>query len=288
MRSDSTLRPGKPSRGLILSTGEDLPRGQSLRARMLTVELDPDGLDWKKLTGAQTDADSGLYAQATAGYLRWLAPRYTQIAAQLPSEVARLRAAAATASGTHRRTPVIVAELAAAAGYFLNYAHQTGAITQPQADKLWHRTWQALNQAAAAQHRHHTAADPARRFLELLTAAIASGRAHLTTADGQQPPNPGAWGWHQTTTTSGRRGRREWRPQGDKIGWLKEGKLYLEPAGPPQESWPALPLPTRLAPGLGKRGGEPPPATDTPSLHTQQRLPRGGRIVRPETASPDT
>ena len=222
MSPDATLKPIKPPRGLILSTGEDLPRGQSLQARMLTVELDLDTLDWQKLTAGQTDAASGLYAQAIDGYLRWLAPQNTQIAAQLPIEVARLRSAAAQ-SGTHRRTPLIVAELAAAAGYFLNYAQQAGAIIQTQADELWERTWQALGQAAAAQHRHHTAADPARRFLELLTAAIASGRAHLTTADGQQPANPGAWGWHQKP------GSREWQPQGDKIGWLTENGLYLEP-----------------------------------------------------------
>ncbi|MCY4085323.1 MAG: hypothetical protein OXG37_00145 [Actinomycetia bacterium] len=97
---------------------------------MLTIELDPDGLDWQKLTGAQTDAAGGLYAQAMAGYLRWLAPQYTQIAGRFPREVARLRAAASQ-NGTHRRTPVIVAELAAAD--FLNYAQQAGAITQAQA-----------------------------------------------------------------------------------------------------------------------------------------------------------
>jgi hypothetical protein len=35
MRTDSTLRPSKSPRGLLLSTGEDTPRGQSLRARLL-------------------------------------------------------------------------------------------------------------------------------------------------------------------------------------------------------------------------------------------------------------
>ena len=33
MNRDGSLRPVKPPRGLILSTGEDVPRGQSLRAR---------------------------------------------------------------------------------------------------------------------------------------------------------------------------------------------------------------------------------------------------------------
>src|SRR5205807_5268138 len=44
MKADATLRPAKPPRGLVLSTGEDTPRGQSLRARMLVVEVSPGDL----------------------------------------------------------------------------------------------------------------------------------------------------------------------------------------------------------------------------------------------------
>lgn len=39
MRADASLRPAKPPRGLTLSTGEDTPRGQSLRARLLVLEI---------------------------------------------------------------------------------------------------------------------------------------------------------------------------------------------------------------------------------------------------------
>ncbi len=79
MRADATLRPAKPPRGIIISTGEDVPRGQSLRARMLTLELGPGELDWARLTDCQRDAAAGLYAQAMAGFLRWLAPQYPAI-----------------------------------------------------------------------------------------------------------------------------------------------------------------------------------------------------------------
>jgi hypothetical protein len=37
MKSDSSLRDPKPPRGLILSTGEDIPRGRSLRARVFIL-----------------------------------------------------------------------------------------------------------------------------------------------------------------------------------------------------------------------------------------------------------
>ncbi|MCY4088271.1 MAG: hypothetical protein OXG37_15640 [Actinomycetia bacterium] len=193
MPPDATLKPIKPPRGLILSTGEDVPSGQSLRARLLTADgrARPRNARLEETHRRPNRRRDDLYAQAMAGYLRWLAPRYTQIAAQLRCETARLRAAAAQ-SGTHRRTPGIVAELAAAAGFFLNYAQQAGATTQTQADARWERTWRALGQAAAAQHRHHTATDPARRFCELLAVALTAERAHLTSPGGQQPEHPEA------------------------------------------------------------------------------------------------
>ena len=39
MRADSSLRPPKPPRGLILATGEDVPRGHSITARLCVVDV---------------------------------------------------------------------------------------------------------------------------------------------------------------------------------------------------------------------------------------------------------
>ena len=58
MRADSSLRAAKPPRGLILSTGEDVPRGESLRSRMVIVEVGPHDVSWDVLTDCQTDARS--------------------------------------------------------------------------------------------------------------------------------------------------------------------------------------------------------------------------------------
>jgi hypothetical protein len=54
MRADATLRPEKYPSCLILSTGEDVPRGKSLRARLLISEVGPDDVDWNCLTQAQS------------------------------------------------------------------------------------------------------------------------------------------------------------------------------------------------------------------------------------------
>jgi hypothetical protein len=231
MRADATLRPSRPPRGLILSTGEDIPRGQSLRARLLGLELPNEGpgsLSWERLTSCQRDAAAGLYAQALAGFVWWLASRYQDMRQSLPAEVAHLRGLAYR-SGQHRRTPDMVANLAVGLHYFLAFAQDAGALTPTEAETLWHRGWRALGEAAAAQAQHQAAVEPVARFLELLSAVVASGRAHVAAADGAEPPTPEAWGWRKVEMGTGDHQRNEWRPQGQRIGWVEGEDLYLEP-----------------------------------------------------------
>jgi hypothetical protein len=228
MRPDTTLRPEKPPRALILSTGEDVPRGQSLRARMLVLELSPGDLDWKKLTQCQRDAAGGLHASAMSGFVRWLATSYEDLRASLKEERAALREWAAL-SAQHKRTLRIVADLALGLRYFLLFAHDAGALTAEEAERLWLRGWAALGDAAAAQGQHQAAGEPTRRFCELLSAAIASGRAHVAGPEGDEPEKPGAWGWRRATVGTGDYEREEWRPLGERVGWVEKESLYLLP-----------------------------------------------------------
>jgi len=117
MRPDGSLRPPKPPRGLIFSTGEDVPRGQSLRARIFVVELKNDDLDWNRVTACQSDAANGFFAQALAGFVRFLAPRYPKVLENLRTEVSRRRRTAA-GSTIHRRVPTVVANLQLALDYW--------------------------------------------------------------------------------------------------------------------------------------------------------------------------
>lgn len=228
MRPDTTLRPEKPPRALIISTGEDVPRGQSLRARVMVLELSPGALDWERLTGCQSAAGSGLYARAMSGYIRWLAVRYEDLRESLKEEHAELRKIAG-ASGQHRRTPGIVADLALGLRYFLLFAHESGAVEAGAARELWTVGWQALGEAASGQSQHQAAGEPTHRFRELLSAAIASGRAHVANPEGGGPEVPEAWGWRRVTVGTGDFEREEWRPQGERVGWLEDEELYLEP-----------------------------------------------------------
>ena len=220
MRADGSLRAMRPPRGLILSTGEDVPQGQSLVARTLVVEIDTGAMDWARLAACQRDASEGLYAQAMAGFLRWLAVRYDEMQQGLRSEVTALREYAYR-NGQHRRTPGIVADLAVGLRYFLRYAQEVGAIAADENIALWDRCWDVLNKVAQGQAQHQDASEPTRGFVELLRAAITSGHAHVAGPGGGMPKNPGVCGWRRVDV--------DWRPGGDRIGWVDGHDLFLEP-----------------------------------------------------------
>jgi hypothetical protein len=222
MRADGSLRAVRAPRGLIVSTGEDIPRGQSLRARLLVVEVGPGDVDWEALTASQAAAGEGLCARALSGFLRFVASRYDEVRAQLVACIPELRDAAAR-SGAHRRTPGIVASLAAGVGAFLVFARSTGALSDSQCSELWGQAWQALGVVARAQGDHQAGADPAHRFVELLRSAIASGRAHVAGPDGNRPDTgEGTWGWRLNSYGS-------YEPKGDRVGWLEGDALWLDP-----------------------------------------------------------
>jgi hypothetical protein len=233
MRADGSLRPDRPPRGLILSTGEDVPSGQSLRGRLLVLEVSPGDVPLARLTPHQRAAAAGLYAQALAGFVRWLAPQYDELCGRLPGERAELRDRAMTGTGS-ARTPGIVADLALGLKLFLDFARAAGAITEAEQADLARRSWQALAEAGVAQAEHVQAAEPTALFLRLLAAALASGRAHAAGPDGLEPrPAPEAWGWRGKEYTfrgpDGPENDISYQAQGRRIGWVDGEELYLEP-----------------------------------------------------------
>jgi hypothetical protein len=221
MRADASLRPQRPPRGMILSSGEDVPRGESLRSRLLVVELSPNMLQWEKISACQRDAERGLYASAMAGFVQWLAAQRDRVMLNVTAELSKLREDA-TSSGRHKRIPEIVANLALGLRYFLAFAQQIGVLDGDLVSNLWQRGWKALGESAATQAAHQAAAEPTGRFIQLLRAAISSGHAHVAGREGGAPEHAGVWGWHE-------RGE-EWQSQGALVGWLDADDLYLEPA----------------------------------------------------------
>lgn len=231
MRADGSLKTEYYPRGLIISSGEDIPTGQSLRARMLVLEVGPEDVNLDRLTEAQRAAREGAFAAAMAGYLRWLAPRLEELKASLRARHEELRAEArGRMRFSHDRTPDIMASLALGWQQFLSFAVEAGAITAGEAEGLWARCWEALIAAGEAQAGHLASEEPTSRFLSLLGAAITSGKAHVANArTGEEPESPAIWGWRERWLGGMDNLRSEWQPLGDRVGWLDGDNLLLDP-----------------------------------------------------------
>jgi hypothetical protein len=209
-RDGVSLRDPAAPRGMTWSTGEDIPRGESLQARVWILDFARDDVDFEKLKVCQSDANAGLYAQAMAGFLKWMAPQRAAIRRELHERVEKYYSEA-TRNGRHARTPGIAANLMAGFCCFLKFALEVKALNRDEAVSLKKKVWTALLETAVTQTRGLAAEDPSRRFVDLLAAAVRSGSAIIGDAVTGHVDKDEA------------RGRKI-------IGWFGEkGELYLEP-----------------------------------------------------------
>ena len=226
MRADGTVPAGRPSRATILSTGEDVPNGESLRARLFIVEVGPGDMRWEELGAAQKAAGDGVYAAAMSGFVRFLVPDKDGHIAQFRRLAHRYRDSVVTVG---KRTSSQVAELAATLELLVDYATTSGALTQLEADEWLQAGQLALVEVAARQSEQQAAANPVLRFEELLRASLSSGSAFLEPAAGARPiADEASWeafGWTRVARWDG----DAWEPRGERVGWVAGDDLYLEP-----------------------------------------------------------
>jgi hypothetical protein len=225
---EAALRPARVPCALRVCTGEDRPRGQSILARLLVLELDSGAVRWDELRACQHAARDERLAQALAGYVHYLAPRYGELRRSYKQRHEELREELQGTEG-HRRTADIQAHLLLGFRAFLGYALEAGAITEGEHKQLGADMRAALAAAARAQAAHVAAAEPTERYFRALTEAIASGSAHVAGPAGDVPAEPSAWGWREVTSGPPGLERREWRPQGRRIGYVEGEQLYLLP-----------------------------------------------------------
>jgi len=225
---DGTLLTTRAPRGLLISNGEDSPRGASLRARIFTLEVGPGDVDQRRLTLAQQRAGEGHFALALSAFIQWLARRLTEVRARQATRVTELRETFSR-EGRHRRVPGLVGDMLFGVEAFTEFAVEEGHLSAEAATALRDRAFQALSEAATRQEREQKASEPGPRFVTLLRSAILSGAAYLTDAAGQMPRNAEAWGWQVSSVErSGDESRERWVPQGVHVGWITGEGVFLD------------------------------------------------------------
>ena len=205
LNSDLKQRPERRPRCFLLSTGEDIPKGQSCQARAIILLMDEgvtSGEAAKRLSVAQKDAREGLYAQALAGYIEWLAPRIEVIQSQLSVLIAQERDRLSNEG--HSRAGTNTANLILGMKCFLQYACEMNVISPQEAEKYLKRCVSALIEIASDASRENHQNKPSEQWRRLLISAISGNHAHLVTPDGKCPGIEYGWVESFTTGSSGR------------------------------------------------------------------------------------
>ena len=195
LKSDLTDRPAYYPRGIIISTGEQHPAGQSVLARTLLIEVTRDDIDVQKLTLIQKQ--TARLAHAMAGYVRWLAPQMDDMPGLLREAFVSARTKATTGA-EHLRIPEAAAHLWLGLHCGITYAREIGAIDEAGAARLLEDCWGALIQIGQEQAHVVEQENPVRRFLTVLLTIITQARVMIISTDDIRPePKPGVefLGW---------------------------------------------------------------------------------------------
>lgn len=180
MQADLKLRQTFSPRGLIISTAEQLPQGESIQARLLQVEIDPTTITrgaGSALTLAQTN-DAGLYPHAMAGYLLWLAERMPELERTLPQRVLEYTEMARE-RGSHLRMPVNVAMMFVGWELGLQYAQHIGAVDAETYEGLRTLGWDVLMMVGEAQVAVAQEEKPVDMYITAIEQMLATGQVYL-------------------------------------------------------------------------------------------------------------
>lgn len=216
-RADHSERAAKPPRCLIVSSGEEIPRGLSLQNRMLIVPMQLGDIPNDPLSEMQAMAREGKFALANAIWIQHVAKYRNSVLKRFQRNRLRFRDRLAATNKQHSRQPTTIAHVLACWNAWTFAAVVDGALTRREARRIRKQVWIAMTSAMATQKEMHTTTHPADYFLELLRSAMLSGRCHLATIKGLQPEGEShLLGW------------RNGVQQGDLVGWIENGLIYLE------------------------------------------------------------
>ena len=147
LQSDSTMRGGRKPRGVPIGTGEELPRGASLQARMLALLVESGEVNLVLLSQLQDLAARGLFAAAMSGFIRYAGEHFEEFQQQRREQSKHVRQAAAKTTA-HGRGVAIRGELAFTANVLARFYVDSGDMTETEATAWLDRIHGALEEVA--------------------------------------------------------------------------------------------------------------------------------------------
>lgn len=192
MNADTSTRAGFMARGLVISTGEQLPTGQSVLARILPVEILPRTINLELLTQAQ-QIESDLYPYAMVGYLHWLSQNWEDVKNNYARWHREMREE--LRGEYHLRTPEMFAHILMGIRLGLTYAAEMQALTDQEAENLLDQAKAEMIKLAQSQNNHVSDEFPAIKFIHAIKALLAKGEFFIEGVPLPQCDNAKWLGW---------------------------------------------------------------------------------------------
>ena len=225
MTSKAEIRNAFYPRGIVLATGEDVPNGHSLQARMVLISIAKGDIDTQVLSKLQKTVRDGMLATVMATFIQWLATeaKDDKLVEFIETTTDCYRQNIGT--GGHARMQDNLANLLSGLRAFLDFAEEAGEVSSSKIEECFTLASKAAANLAALQKSIDKEASDAQRFIELIQIAVASGKAHFEYKDGGQPSKPRPMGWREVETNTGVRSEA----MGSRIGWADDDTIYLDP-----------------------------------------------------------
>lgn len=199
LRSDTSSRKTYIPRGLLITSGEQLPSGHSHTARIFAIELDGGDIDRDRLTAAQQQKH--LYSLAMSHYIAWLQKQWDILRKDLPKQFLAWRDQVRSSSH-HPRLPGVVANLYAGLSCALDFMAEQGVVTEDEAKKKAEEGLGIFIGISSEQAGRVEEERPAKRFIEALRTLVSQGKAVLWSKDDEAPrklaPGETMVGWTDT------------------------------------------------------------------------------------------
>lgn len=215
----SSLQQTYYPRGIILSTGEDIPEGHSLRARAMIMELVPGDVDPERLSRSQARRD--MFPKAMAAWIQHIARiGQAEFMKQLKVQAALIRDQHREIG--HTRTPSIIGDLLATAEMLAMM------FPEDQRQHIVNAARVKVLEIASKQQEYLTVADPTTAYIETIQLLLASHIAHIRTRAGGIPKQAESLGWTKEDASGE---IPSYKAHGTKLGWIdwNEREIYIDP-----------------------------------------------------------
>ena len=224
MTSTTELRGANVPKGMICSTGEDLPNGHSLQARLVIVNMKKGSTNTGVLSQLQDYAQTGDLAQLNANFIRWIAAAADDgIIEQFFIDALSSCAEKLPPEG-HARTRDNLSQMLTGLWIYLQYAIDVGIMNLEAADIFKLQAIETVLALSRIQAGVDKDASDAERFVKVLQSALSMGSCHLAKQGGGYPKYYTAAGWKMTG--AGRSKKIE--GQGVKVGWMNDKHVFID------------------------------------------------------------